>query len=302
MSYTAIDSTRYEVAKPVKKDLMQDISLNQADHETRITAVEASASSIQVFNQIIDLESNRVGETKFFMLTQAQINARLNSKWVEIDGSSIAGEDLASLYGATLPDGRGRFPRILDSTRSVGDEETNQTEAHTHIQNTRSGTGTGIATSDTGLGGSYARMPDTVGGGDVSSQISTGSTGSGTETRPDSLVLSAVTKVSETNFEYSAIFRAPSAFALSQLNVSNLIAGSAGTLEVDLLKGSALGSLTSLLTTNLTHSYTTGNYATSANASFASTAIAVNEFIVLDVIGFQSGQDRFFVNCFGTAS
>ena len=49
MAFVNIDSSRYDVGKSTRKELFQDLVLNQSDLNTRVLDIEASSSKIIVF-------------------------------------------------------------------------------------------------------------------------------------------------------------------------------------------------------------------------------------------------------------
>jgi hypothetical protein len=296
MAYSSLSSTLIAVAKPTKKEIFTTLKSNQDDHETRIASVESgSASKIILFNEIIELDRSRTGDVKFSLLTESQYQAKFGVDWELIKGQSISGSDLASLYGATLPDARDRFPRILASSgKTVGQTETSQNKSHTHyIQDSG---GKQIA-KDTGSGGVNADRLDSTNAncwtaGLQGQYIPTLSDG-GTEARPDSIILNAFTRKDDYEIDQVRLFKAPYAFTFTSCIITTLVAGSAGTLEVDVLKGTTLGSLTTVFSTKPSVSYSSGNNTSSSNAVFSTTSVSSGDWIQLDITSLQTKQNRF---------
>jgi hypothetical protein len=122
-------------------------------------------------------------------LTEAQFQGLTSNNWVLADGRSCAGSDYALLTGnSTVPNAMGVFLRGKNNGRStatgdsageqaLGTYEADQFAAHTHTVGATLLTATGgdIATDN----GSELARPDV---------FNTGSTGTGTETRPRALV------------------------------------------------------------------------------------------------------------------
>jgi len=304
MAYSAITSSEIEVKKPITTDLMTKIKNNDDDSNTRLNSLESGANKISVFNKIVELDTSRVGDIRFSLLSAGQFTDRFGSKWQKIDGSSLSGEGLAALYGANLPDFEERFPRIIGGAKSVGDTEASQNKEHEHTLQYGGLTGTGENKDQIP---DYPFTTQQFAPGDYNSYwinaeqdyCFRAAPAGEAEARPDSAVMSAYIKVSDTTLSHALIFNAMSAFALVNLKISNMLAGSASSLSVDLLKGSALDSLTTILNSNLTLAYSEGNYAQSANASFDTTSISQGDFLVLKVNALQTGQDKFFVSCYG---
>ena len=292
MTYTTIDSQ--SVGNPVLKDWGNQIRTNQEDHETRINAIEGgNASKIIVFNRMIEFDVNRVGDVRWSFLSTTEFQKRFGTDWVKIDGSSISGTDLEGLYGSTLPDGRNRFSRITDeSTRTIGTLETNQNKAHTHDV-----TVTGNETSTPTVG-----QVDFYGGGDADSDTFTSTSNGGTEARPDSIVLNAFTRKNDWETDIALIHRTPFAFTITDAIVTTLTAGSAGDLEVDVKKGSSLGSLSTIFSTKPKVNYATGNNASSSNAVISSNSVAANDWIKVDITSVQTAQNRFHLWLIGEIS
>ncbi len=94
-------------------------------------------------NALIDAkdENYLIGMTFWAYLTETQVQAAIDSTWVEMKGQSIAGSDLDTLTGiSTLPDCRGQFIRPLDdgagtdpdSPRSVASLQAGGFRSHAH--------------------------------------------------------------------------------------------------------------------------------------------------------------------------
>ncbi len=296
MAYSSLSSTLIEVAKPTKKEIFTTLKSNQDDHETRIASIEAGgASKIILFNEIVELDRSRTGDIKFSLLTESQYQAKFGLDWELIKGQSISGSDLSSLYGATLPDARDRFPRVLASSgKSIGQTESNQNKNHNHNYErydypTNSGSGTeGLDPFTTGPGengpASWVSFS--------SSYHRIGYEG-GSEARPDSIIFNTFTRKNDYEIDQVRLFKAPYSFTFTSCIVTTLVAGSAGALEIDVLKGSTLGSLTTVFSTKPSVSYSAGNNTSSTNAVFSTTNVASNDWIQIDITGLQTGQNRF---------
>lgn len=138
-----------------------------------------------------------VGTLVESMLTEAQFQGETSTGWVLADGRSCAGSAYAILTGnSNVPDARGIFRRGKNNGRStasgdstgeisLGTYQADQFAAHTHSEHYR--------IPDTGAGGS-------AGGGDTNRSLvdvseNTGSSGTGTETRPRALVINVFFRI-----------------------------------------------------------------------------------------------------------
>ena len=301
MAYSAVSDTLVEVGKSTKREIFTGLNSNQADHETRVSSLETGAAKVIVFDEVIELDRARAGEVKFSFLTEAQFQAKYGVDWVLIDGGSIAGTDLASLYGATLPDATttGRFPRILGGALSIGDLQANQNLAHTH--NLDDSNGIALYTQPGGGGGGSENVLDTnpavdPGAGTV---ILTTETNGGTEARPDSLVLNAFTRKNDYEIDQAKLFKAPFAFNFTSAIVTTLVAGASGTLENDVKIGATLGSLSTVFSTKPSVAQASGANASSSNAVFNSNAVAASDWIQIDITALQVNQHRYHLLILG---
>jgi len=297
MAYNSLNSTDLEVGKPLKTDILTTIRDNEDDLNSRTSGLEVTAAKVIVFNEVVDLASYRTGDVKWSFLSTTQFQAKYGLSWVKIDGSSISGTDLAALYGSTLPDFRNRFPRITDeSTRAIGSTEANQNLAHTHVQNVNGVTQYDLAGSGTQLPGIISST--TTWRGTATSTSSSGSS----EARPDSGVLSAFVRKEDIATSKIRRWKAPSAFTLTSAICSSIVAGSAGTLDVDIKKGADRSSLSTIFSTRPSVGYAAGDDADSSNAIFADTTVALGDWLQIEIQGMQTGQSDFHFYLVGEAS
>jgi len=306
MAFLSIPSSWIEIGRAVKKELFDRISTDLDDIDTRVTAVETSGlNKVPIWNSIVDLSSMRTGSVRLSMLTESQYQSRFGSEWVQLKGQSISGSELASLWGGTLPDARDRFIRALAASgKSIGQLET-QTIASLRLL-----TGWGI-------GGNRHDTVDTFGsisrndtpiytqkepGAGVEDWIKPVAGSFGAETRPDSIILNMFVRINDRPLDYVLTYRAPANLSVVSAKISNLEAGVSGNLEVDILKGNDLGSVSTMLNSNLSLPYSAGSFTTSGEASFSVNTLLQNQQLCVNIEALQSGQDRFSISVYGEAS
>ncbi|GEM_PF-6859634 len=328
MAYTEIDASKIEVGKPVIKSLWEIIRDNFISHETRISVGEGAVNKMILIDQVIDMAMiPRAGEIRSYLMTSAQISARLEADyWELITGQSVSGKTLASIYGATLPDARNRFLRNLASSgKTIGQLEANLFSSHNHdgdhnhiLQTgnsdstyTKTGvkvgdfmahdtTGTSVRVIGTTLFSDSTtfniKWDRTTDSGTISSNQG------GAENRPDSFIVNNAIKEHE-DFSQLAVVRVPSNCNIVSATISSLkVAGDSGNLEIDLLKGSSLASVSSMLTTNISLPSTSGANATSSEGSFSDNTLLQNDFLVVELKSLQNQQTRFHISIYGEAS
>ena len=319
MGFSSIVQANVAAGKPVTTGLFNKVRTNLDDHETRINAVETGGGAkIVLFNEVVNLEYGRVGDIAHSLLTEAEFQKRYGPEWQLIKGQSLSGTDLASLYGGTAPDARGEFLRVLDngrgfdSGRSIGSGQSHQIGEHSHkwhdIRSYVGGSRPNL--SATVAGGSYVEYGNFDSSGNFfayanpldqdryTDKISVGST----EVRPENTAVNTFIKQNDDVFNYARIFRAPAGMNVISATISSLIAGSSGNLEVDILKGSSLGSMSTMLNSNISLAFGSGNYATSSEGDFSSTALAQNDFLRVDIKSMQVGQNEFYLNLYGESN
>lgn len=119
------------------------------------------------------------------------------------------------------------------------------------------------------------------------------------ETRPKCITINAFIKINESSFLKRLIWKAPFDFNILGTTVNSLIAGSSGLLEIDIKKGSNLGSLSSVFTTKPSLDWSAGNYANSNNAVFGDVNVSAGDWIALDIVSFQTHQNEFHAYVLG---
>ncbi len=322
MAYTDLTAEEIEVGKPNKKTLWQKVRENFLDHEERISPLEGATNKIVLIDQIIDMAMiPRAGEIRSYLMTSSQISARLSKDyWELITGQSVSGKELASIYGSTLPDARNRFLRNLASSgKSIGQIETNQNNEHTHTSpshdhvqriagsDASSASAWGYDYYNSGAS-AYSSMTDDARQGTYQAVLSTLSAAvtinnqGGNEARPDSCIVNNAIKVDE-DFTQLIVSRIPANCSIVSATVSSLNeVGTAGALEVDILKGSSLASVSSMLNSNVSLSYLDGANATSSEGDFSSSSLTQNDFLIVDLKALQTAQTRFYVSVYAEAS
>lgn len=119
------------------------------------------------------------------------------------------------------------------------------------------------------------------------------------ETRPKTITVNAFIKINDSSHVMVKLFKSPFAFNLTGAVLNNLVAGSAGTLQIDVLKGSSPDSLSTIFSTNPSINYSAGNYANSSNVVFSTTTISAGDWIALTVESFQTNQNKFHFSLTG---
>jgi len=76
-------------------------------------------------NFINENATEQIGDVKISMLTLAQFQAKRNATWVLQDGQDVTGSGYHALTGkSSVPDQRGRFPRMQDNGAGVDPDAT----------------------------------------------------------------------------------------------------------------------------------------------------------------------------------
>jgi hypothetical protein len=311
MAYSEVDSNNLNAGKPGREDDFKQLNENIKDVEARLNNLESGGARVIIFNSVINVDVNRVGSCQLTLLTAAQFIARYGKKWAFAAGQSLTTKDLGLLYGATMPTLGNAFLRILGGGRSIGSYQSDDTRSHVHDQKFPNVDDTydrliETPSNNTGVGG-YATVNTAFHGliGQDSrtnlSYVQTYSTG-GTETRPENTMVNLMVREDDIETDGILYFRAPSSLNISSFTISSLEGGDLGNLEVDLLKGGSLSTMSSILNSNISIPYTDGNYVTSSEASFSTNLVSQGEFLRLDLKSIQNGQHRFFVNCYAEVS
>jgi len=296
MGFLTIPSELIQVGKALKKEIFLKTKDNFDDHETRINAVEAGGGGQVLFNQIVDMQAiARAGEIRHYLLSDSQISDRFSSEdWDLIEGQDVTGKKLETLYGATLPDARGEFLRSLDNGRGVdsgrvmGSYQVDDNKAHTHTTSIPHGYS---------LSSSFGLTPEHS----VSSANHLSSS-TGSESRPKNIAVNTAIKEDE-DFTQLLIARAPFGMSVTSATIATLDnIGTSGTLEIDLLSGSGLGTVTTMLNSNIAIAQALGANYTSSEASFSDNSLSQGDYIVVDLKGLQVGQSRFFINVYGESA
>lgn len=108
----------------------------------------------------------------------------------------------------------------------------------------------------------------------------------------DNLIIGLGQYPGASNLEQFASYRCPLDLNIISFEITQLEAGSAGTLEMDLKTGVSHASLSSIMTTKPSLSFSAGDNATSVNQVFAVTAVSEGDYITLDVTQIQTGMGR----------
>lgn len=294
MAFSTLPDALIQVGRAVKREIFANLKNNDDDMDSRLSALEAGANKIVVFDRIVQRPS-AVGDLMWSYLEPAEFVTRYGSDWVLADGTSIAGSDLATLrtWGA-IPDSRGRFIRMRDSSgavdlggvRALGHNQGDDNKAHTHSLYEASG----------------ATNPQDAIAIAFENSVALTTSSSGTESRPKNTCANLYARINDGSFEGVDLWRAPAGFQLLSAIVTTLTAGTAGTLEVDVQKGSSLASMSTVFSTLPSVGFASGNYASSSNAAFASTDISTNDWLRLDISSLQTNQTNFHMYLIGEVS
>jgi hypothetical protein len=326
MAFTSIPSAWIQAGKNVIKPLFEYIKNNFDDHESRISAFESAGNKIIIFNDMVDFSNAaRSGDIRLSFRNGADYHKHARIKEALLmDGSgySITGTDFAG-YNAnfsTLPDLKNYHLRGKTGVRVTGDIENDQNITHTHgcadsidayhdynqdippvsgrnyYQPTQRRLGDDLST----IGGTYS-LPGY--GYDHRYYIATNRTVTdaqgGTEVRVKNRSVNYYLVGDDADYNYVKIFKAPFDMTIVSARASLLERGNSGTLQLDLLKGTSLSSLSSMLSSSYQMAQASyADYAQGPEASFSSTAVSQNDFIVLRLTSMQYGQSRFFFNCY----
>ena len=268
-----------------------------------------------IFNQIFKFSETKVGETRWFFRSNADLIDELGDHWVTVDGTNYAGSKWESVnpdptatggVASNIPNAMGRYLRMHDvgslfHSDSIGSNQTDLTASNGLSISAGSHSHTYV-TSD--LGGSSVNRIDTMSSGSVGNFTITASTGSSShshtvtgdaETRPHSTVGNLFMKIDEELFENRLLWRAPVNLSITTAIITLLKEGSGGVLEIDIKIGSNLASLTSIFSTRPSVGFGQGDYASSSNAVISNGLIAVNDWIELSVVSRMTGQSNFHV-------
>lgn len=170
----------------------------------------------------------------------------------------------------------------------------NNANANISVDNANSGITT---TSASATGGNLTSNGTTLSTTD-SGTASINNTG-GLETRPKTITANAFIKINESSWEKALVFKSAYTFNLTSAIINSLLAGDSGTLQIDIKKGTSLNSLATVFSTRPSLDYTAGNYSNSSNADFSTIAVSPGEWLVVDIMSMQHGQNRFHVFVMG---
>ena len=299
MAFDAITEAEIVAGKPVTHSMMSKIKGNLDDLDSRVASL---GGNFIIWNELMNYNSLPQGTMLWSFESEGNFQALFGTEWKVVDsttgtftdedGNAISVPDVTDRFLMNKGDGLNAVKGLLGSKTKLPDNSftTNTTGAHSHT----------ITTVESGIGVASGLLEST---GDASS-VSTSSTGDHSHTvtgggdsvtRPETVVANLFIKTAEIISTKRLIFRASSAMTLNTFKVTQLISGTSGTLELDIKKGSSLGALTTMLSTNPSVVYTAGNYATSSNVVFDSTAIATNDWLVIDTISLQNTRSQYHI-------
>ena len=284
MAFTSLTESEVEGGKALKTGVMDTIRTNMDDLDSRISS---GGGSVVIFNELINPKEDPIGNLMWSDLAEADFQAAFGDGWDVVTddlhflmnkGSAATDEDSTAIAAADTLATRTKIPQVSAfSTSNPGD--------HSHVTGVKgtaggtlfhAGSGSNVANPSTGSGGSHTHT--VTGGGDLT-------------TRPKTRVSYLYIKVRTNTGTKLLVYRASAGLTLTTAKVTQFVAGTSATTEIDVKVGAALGSVSTVFSTKPSIAYTDGNYATSTNVAFSSTAVAINNWIVVDLTAVQLGKD-----------
>jgi hypothetical protein len=178
----------------------EEVDYRSAVSEGTMTRIGAA------INWIIENTSQHVGDVQASMLTEAQFQAKRDSKWVLMDGRDVTGSDYATLTGSsTIPDARATVLRMKDNARALdpagdpdlGDYQADEVLSHRHFMASSSTVtpGTLNSTRQTSRldSGGFTLLYPTTGAADIGRTSLTG----GLENRVKSTIINYFIKIND---------------------------------------------------------------------------------------------------------
>lgn len=293
MVYTAITSTETEAGKPTTTSLMNKVRNNLDDLDSRVASL---GGNFIIWNELMNYKSLPQGSMLWSFETEANFKALFGDEWelvdsgtadwTDEDGNTISVQDASDRYLINKGSGAEALRSQIASKTKLPDTSFT-VGSHSHGLPIGSGSGSTSGLTSSSSYGSTAESLSTGGSG------ATVTGGGDSVNRPNSVVANLFIKTQEETSTRRLVFRASSAMTLNTAKVTQTIAGQTGTLEIDLLKGSSLGSLTTVFSTKPSVLYSAGNYTTSSNAVFSTTAVSVNDWLVLEIVSLQDTRSEF---------
>lgn len=284
MTYTAITASETEAGKPVTTSLMNKVRTNLDDLDSRVASL---GGNYIIWNEIINYKSLPQGAMLWSFETEANFQLLYGDEWslvdssvsnyIDKDGNSISVPNASDRYLMNKGSGAEVSRGLLAQRTKL------PTNPFVHPLPVGTGTGGVITALDTSSGYS----------GTSPSLYTSTATGGDSVTRPNSVVANLFIKNSEETTTRRMVFRASSSMTLNTAKITQFEAGPSGTLEVNIKKGATLGTVTTVFSTNPSVIYSAGNNASSSNAVFSDTAVAVNDWIVLEIVSLQNTRSEF---------
>ena len=295
MGFTAINSTETNSGKPVTTSLMNKIRLNMDDLDSRVASL---GGNYVVWNELMNYKVLPQGTMLWSFETEANFKALFGDEWelvdsstnswTDEDGNTITVADASDRFLMNKGSGAEALRSQIASKTKLPD--TNFTATHTHGIATGSGSAgstTAISTGSSFTGTTVSQVTE--------SATTTVSGGGDSTTRPNAVVANLFIKTKEETSTRRMVFRASSAMTLNTAKVTQTLAGTTGTLEIDIKKGTSLGSMTTVFSTKPSVLYSAGNYTTSSNAVFSTTAVSANDWLVLEIVSLQDTRAEFHI-------
>ncbi len=295
MAFTPISAASVQAGQPVKNSLMDTIRTNLDDLDSRVSSV---GGTIEIFNQIVEPEDFPQGTLIWSLETVSNFQAIHGSDWSLVDsttanftdavGSSISIPDSTDRYLRNKGDGSESLRALLaDQVDMAGVTASGTLTAY----DAATGAASGPIIQDTVFGDTSTARPVVV----------TLNDGGATETRPNSVVANLFVKNGQSTAK-RLIFRASSAMDIDTAKVTQLSSGPTGTLEVDIKVGATIGAAATIFSTRPSVSNAVGDNATSTNAAFSSTSVAVGDWIIMEIVSLQQATSPFHIQLSSSAT
>ena len=316
MAFKQLNNSDIEVGKPTKKSLFKTIKDNFDDHESRLSALSASANKIVMFDEFINLTDLGIGKIVAAEQDEASFQTLNGSGWKLCNGSSAAGTMWATFTGnANVPDYRGEFLRGLDngrgvdSGRTLGSFQADQMEQHNHGGGDHSHPFQRVANSETDIndtstiewGGAYSTSTFTPpSSGNIIAN--NGGTHNNSENRPRNKAVNYFIKV-----DHDLTFNLKAREDQTIVAVKGYVIDSnglptTGTVEFDILKGSSRDALSSIFSVKPSLSFgsgvSDGDFTDSGTFLPSGADITQGDWIKLDVTSIMNGQTGLYIQVF----
>lgn len=313
MAFDPLTTDEVTSGKPVTTGLMTKIKNNLNDLDNRLGATD---NRVVIWNKLLDVRDVPVGTTMWSFETETDFIKQMGSEWELVKKAGIGYTNFSG--GTTTIDGASSYAYLannaaLPTPGTLGDvlaQATAQPAKGTVVTGTQSVNHThAVADDDDPSSGSYTGAQHNINRvlsysqglrTGVESAGHTHSIGSGEwddYTNPRSLKANLFVKTSARDFSRTRrmVYKASRNMEINTVNITQMVAGTAGSLEIDIQIGGTFGTLSSIFTTNPEVSYGSGDYADDEGAGFDGYSISTNDWIVLEIISVQETNTDFHI-------